>query len=788
MIRVVRLVEHRRRLATTKSSAAGSWSERLGLTIVVEDEAGRRGLGEAAPLPAYSQDGVPAARAELSKLLGQPLEGLAPNDDAAGALRAASRGLRSPAARMALESALLDLSARQTEKPAWALLRGPDSAPPDALELSLWVASDIDEALREAHGALERGVRSFKVKLYTLESSDPGVALLEALRTAFGPDVELRADANRSGHLPLDATVAARLEQVGLRYLEEPASELPQAGIGIPLGLDETLAESRPDFGRAGLAGFVAAILKPTTLGGIGRALELASEAKRAGLVAVASHALEGPVAYAATAAFALALGPGRPADGLAPHVGLGTVRPPCLTRDVRPSAALDGARLRPDARRRSRRRDHPRRPEVMTTLGSTLSVFDAARAAPSELAVLGEGTELSYRDLAERVRVRLGELSAVLDTGGERPVAFVAEPTLASVTTLFALFSAGTPALPLHARLTPSERKTLVERAGALEAPPSGEGARSTREAASAGDDAGSARDESPSAGAGTPGLDPERIAALVATSGTTGVPKLTRLSHRALVAAARAHAAAVGVEPDDRTLLALPLAHVGGLMIVVRALVTRRALVLFEPGGSLLARAGELSRRVADARVTQLSVVPALLERLLSPEVAFTPPPTLRAVLVGGAACPKNLATLAHERRVPLLPTYGLTEACSQVATRRYAERFDPQEGNAVGPPLPGVELRIAEVDAASGTGALEVRGPTLFSGYAGEPESDPRAEWYRTGDLGYLDERGALVVTGRASDSHRHGGRECRSARGRGRPSRRAGRARRVRHGRA
>jgi len=326
-------------LAASKSSAAGSWSERLALTLVIEDEAGQQGFGEAAPLPGYSKDGLNDARLELTRLLGRRLVEPSATDSVLAALGAASQALRSPAARMALESALLDLWARRAGKPAWALLAGPgDRSTGDAptnLELSLWLPAGPDEAMRDARAALGRGVRSFKVKVGALDSGDPGLHLLEALRDELGPGVELRADANRSARLPLDAAVRARLERLRLRYLEEPAPWVPDAGIGLPLALDESLAGRTPDLAWARRAGVVALVLKPTALGGLRRALELAHAAEREGLAPVASHTLEGPAGYAAVAAFALALGPGRLADGLAPHEGLGATRPPCLALDA---------------------------------------------------------------------------------------------------------------------------------------------------------------------------------------------------------------------------------------------------------------------------------------------------------------------------------------------------------------------------------------------------------------------------------------------------------------------
>jgi len=361
-----------------------------------------------------------------------------------------------------------------------------------------------------------------------------------------------------------------------------------------------------------------------------------------------------------------------------------------------------------------------------------TLSVFDAARDEPTRLALIAGGLELSFSELAGRVERRLAELHAAgaLDADGHRPVALVARPRLATLETLLALLAAGTPALVLHARGTASEHEALRLRAGAVAEPFGGP--------------AGSVPPLAP--------FEPERIAAIVPTSGSTGAPRLSKLSHRAFLAAASAAAGHFGVEANDRWLLSLPLAHIGGLCGLTRALVTRRTTVLFEPERPLL---HELERLVDCAErnaVTVVSLVPTILERLLAPPVAWRPPASLRAALLGGAAIARSLVARARSAGVPVMPTYGMTEVCAQAVTGPYASRLALVEPGpelfASGVPIPGVEARIVD-------GLIELRGPTLFSGYLGDPASDPHGGWLKTQDRGHLDERGELVVTGRASD---------------------------------
>jgi o-succinylbenzoate---CoA ligase len=354
-----------------------------------------------------------------------------------------------------------------------------------------------------------------------------------------------------------------------------------------------------------------------------------------------------------------------------------------------------------------------------------TLSIFDAARAEPERTAVITDDVELSFAALAARVERRLGELS---DARG-RPVLVVARPTLAVIERVLALFALGTPVLLGHPRATSIELEELARRAGAVMEPFGG----------------------GPGTAPPLDAFDPERIAALVPTSGTTGEPRIVLLSHRALLAAARASAENLGVD-DDRWLLSLPLAHVGGLGVLVRSLLNRRAVVLFAPERSLL---GELERFVAACerhRATLVSLVPTLLERLLEPPIAWRPPASLRAVLLGGAAIPRSLVARARARGIPVLPTYGMTETCAQIATARYASRLAPPPAGSdlfpSGPPLPGTEVRLVN-------GLLEVRSAALMSGYLGAPASAPRGNFHPTSDRAFIDDYGELTVTGRASD---------------------------------
>jgi O-succinylbenzoic acid--CoA ligase len=318
----------------------------------------------------------------------------------------------------------------------------------------------------------------------------------------------------------------------------------------------------------------------------------------------------------------------------------------------------------------------------------------------------------------------------ASLGAQGVKPrdrVALTPKVDVDSIVWLYALFELGCPAVLLHPGLSDRERAVVLG-----EAQPAHLIGGRVPDEAPAGEDA---RPVSTS---------PEQTLVIAYTSGSKGTPRGARLSRRAFIASEAAHAANLGWLPDDRWLLCMPPAHVGGSSIVTRSLIARRCVVLCP--GPFAPR--ELTRIVEKHRVTLLSVVPTMLRRLLSlDEPTWAPSSELRAVLVGGAPFPDSLREHAAKRHVPTLATYGCTEACSQVTT----QTRDQSGGRGSGAPLPGVEVRIEQDE-------IQIRGDILMDGYLGEDRSGaPWAPdgWLRTGDVGSFLPDGQLLVRGRLDD---------------------------------
>ncbi|WP_432158443.1 MULTISPECIES: AMP-binding protein [unclassified Streptomyces] len=247
-------------------------------------------------------------------------------------------------------------------------------------------------------------------------------------------------------------------------------------------------------------------------------------------------------------------------------------------------------------------------------------------------------------------------------------------------------------------------------------------------------------------------PDDDPEAVACVQFTSGTTGPPKAVLLSHRNLVVNAAQSAWAHGVDTGSVVFNYLPTFHLMHLTITVS---TGSTLVLCaepDPADALeaAARAGATHFYSLPVRLARLAVHPRL------PELAC---PSLRAVLSGGSALPLTaVRALGEHFRVPVAQGYGLQETSPST-------HFDvlaaPRPGSS-GPPVAGTECRIVDVDSrrvcpVGEKGEIQVRGPQLMKGYLGRELSDDTDAdgWFATGDIGRLDEEGRLYVVDRLKD---------------------------------
>ncbi|MBS1871524.1 MAG: o-succinylbenzoate--CoA ligase [Actinobacteria bacterium] len=229
---------------------------------------------------------------------------------------------------------------------------------------------------------------------------------------------------------------------------------------------------------------------------------------------------------------------------------------------------------------------------------------------------------------------------------------------------------------------------------------------------------------------------LDPDAVATLVHTSGTTAEPKPVALTVGNWSWNALGSALALGLDPQDRWLCTLPLSHVGGLAIPIRSAIYGTTVVLHERFAT-----EAVLTAIERERVTLASLVPTTLARLI--DAGLKAPNTLRVALIGGGPLAPTLAQQAREAGIPVAQTYGMTEACSQVTTSL------PGEPETAGRPLVGQQVRIGADDE------ILVKGPTVA------PDASGADGWLHTGDCGRLDAQGRLTLTGRLADTIVTGG---------------------------
>ena len=374
------------------------------------------------------------------------------------------------------------------------------------------------------------------------------------------------------------------------------------------------------------------------------------------------------------------------------------------------------------------------------------------------------EGTWQSSGELAARARRAAAGFVALGVRPGDRVVLFMANCPEVGLT-YSALWRAGAVATPVLFLLTDEELRHVLADSGAVaivttpEFLPKILGCADGLPVVVVDGDGGTATFAELESGDELAIVDrqPEDLAALLYTGGTTGRSKGVALTHQGLDAAGAAGFAA-GYKPGRTVgLLPLPLAHVYGLM------VSCTGLHAVEPGRSILMRwfdpAGFVSL-VEEHRVQSAALVPSMLQMLLTQPLEQHDLSSLERVSSGGAPLAVEVAQ-ELERRVPGLEVregYGCTETTALIAAQPPEER----RLGSVGKPVGGIEIRITGPDGeelkTGEDGEICVRGPLVMSGYWNSPEATAQAirdGWFHTGDVGHLDEDGYLYVVDRIKD---------------------------------
>jgi O-succinylbenzoic acid--CoA ligase len=324
-----------------------------------------------------------------------------------------------------------------------------------------------------------------------------------------------------------------------------------------------------------------------------------------------------------------------------------------------------------------------------------------AAARHPDRLAI----NALSYAQLLAEVEATARRLAGRGVRVGDR-VAIALAPGDAFCIALHAVLRLGAVAVPVDLRMTERERARITD--GTVEVVDG--------PVIASQDSSARLRDRH----------DLDAPAIVVHTSGTSGSPKEVVLTYGNWLWSALGSAVALGLHPEERWLCALPLTHVGGLSIVLRSAIYGTTAIVHER----FETERVLQTLMAPGGPTIVSLVPTTLQRLL--DAGLRDPPALRWALLGGAPSTTALQGRSAAAGVRVAPTYGLTEACSQVTT--------------LGAPLFCTKVRLAT------DREILVSGPTVA------PGSGPVLA---TGDLGDWSSDGALRVIGRKADTIISGG---------------------------
>ncbi len=401
-------------------------------------------------------------------------------------------------------------------------------------------------------------------------------------------------------------------------------------------------------------------------------------------------------------------------------------------------------------------------------------TLLELLRVAPDDrtAVILPEmGIRLSYAELRDQVMTMADDLAALGVRRGDR-VASVLPNGLPAIVTFLAASFAGT-AAPLNPGYRRDEFNFYLEDTSARMVLCPAEGAAEARQDAEGRvpvytvemNAKGVVRLQGASSSGHTadaPG--PDDIALVLHTSGSTGRPKRVPLRHRNLAASAKNVASTYGLSSEDVSFCAMPLFHVHGLVA--------STLATFLSGGAVTVptKFSPLSfwKTVGECEVTWYSAVPTIHQILLTRAGEKTPAgcENLRFIRSCSAALPPEM--MQKMERVfgaPVLEAYGMTEASHQMCSNLLPPGI--RKPGSVGA---GTGVQVSIMDSAGEhlprgqRGEVVIQGPGVITAYENNPEANARSftnGWFRTGDQGFLDEDGCLVLTGRLKELINRGG---------------------------
>jgi len=230
----------------------------------------------------------------------------------------------------------------------------------------------------------------------------------------------------------------------------------------------------------------------------------------------------------------------------------------------------------------------------------------------------------------------------------------------------------------------------------------------------------------------------NPDDVCAIILTSGTTGIPKAVQLSYSNFETSCSNWNSFLQFEPTDQFLCCLPLHHIGGLAVLIRALLYGFSVNLVEEFQENI-----ILKNIQSHHVTIISLVPTMLKRILDLNRGIDVLRSLRWILLGGGPSPEYLLDICIKEKLNIVKVYGMSETCSGTFGLKLLE--EPSNKFYAGRPFPGVKVWTENDE-------IHISGPMIMKGYVGEKDAN---DTHNSHDLGKIDDDNLLFLHIRRKD---------------------------------